>query len=89
MRKLFSLFVALLASVSMLHASDISVNGIYYYFNSSTLTAAVTYRGSSYNTYTDEYTGSITIPETIIYEGITYRVTDIGESAFYGCSSLT
>ena len=89
MRKLFSLFVALLASVSMLHASDISVNGIYYYFNSSTLTAAVTYRGSRYNTYTDEYTGSITIPETIIYEGITYRVTDIGESAFYGCSSLT
>ena len=89
MRKLFSLFIALLASVSMLHASDISVNGIYYYFNSSTLTAAVTYRGSSYNTYTDEYTGSITIPETIIYEGITYRVTDIGESAFYGCSSLT
>ena len=89
MRKLFSLFMALLASVSMLHASDISVNGIYYDFNSSTLTATVTYRGSRYDTYRDEYTGSITIPETIIYEGITYRVTDIGDYAFYDCSSLT
>ena len=88
MRKLFFLFLALVATAS-LWAHDFEVDGIYYYFNSSTLTAAVTYRGSSYNTYTDEYTGSITIPETIIYEGITYRVTDIGESAFDGCSSLT
>ena len=31
----------------------------------------------------------ITIPETIIVDGITYSVTSIGYGAFYNCSSLT
>ena len=31
----------------------------------------------------------ITIPETIVVDGITYTVTSIGERAFYGCTSLT
>ena len=31
----------------------------------------------------------ITIPETIVVDGITYSVTSIGNGVFYGCSSLT
>ena len=31
----------------------------------------------------------ITIPETIVVDGITYTITNIGNYAFYGCSSLT
>ena len=88
MRKLFSLFMVLLASVSMLHASDIYVNGIYYDFNIFTLTATVTYRGDYSSDY-NEYSGEVIIPENVTYNGITYSVTSIGNYAFSVCSSLT
>ncbi len=34
-------------------------------------------------------TGKVTIPSTIVYEGQTYKVTSIADSAFYGCIGLT
>lgn len=34
-------------------------------------------------------TGNIVIPENVIYEGTTYTVTSIANSAFYGCRDLT
>jgi hypothetical protein len=49
----------------------------------------VTYRGSSYDEYSDEYTGVINIPETISVAGITMKVEAIGANAFRGCSGLT
>ena len=36
-----------------------------------------------------DYTGSVTIPETFIYDGVTYSVTAIGIDAFRDCSGLT
>ena len=101
MRKLFSvlsstlqvrgglLFLLLIANVSAIYASDTQVDGIWYDFDSSTKTASVTYRGSFYNSYYGEYSGSVTIPETVTYSGITYSVTSIGNYTFYKCSSLT
>ena len=83
------LFLLFFASVSAIYASDIKVGGIWYDFDSSTKTASVTYRGSNYNSYADEYSGSVTIPETVTYNGTTYSVTSIGSSAFYDCSLLT
>ena len=63
---------------------------IYYKITSSSdKTCEVTYAGDSYNSYSNEYTGSIVIPETVTYNGTTYSVTTIGDSAFYGCSGLT
>jgi hypothetical protein len=35
------------------------------------------------------YSGKIIIPEEVSYEGQTYKVTGIGESAFSGCTNLT
>ena len=35
------------------------------------------------------YSGDVVIPETMEYEGITYRVTAIGDDAFYYCTGLT
>ena len=35
------------------------------------------------------YSGNITIPESVTYEGYSYQVTTIGKQAFYECTSLT
>ena len=70
---------------SITYAYDAWIGGIYYNLNSSTMTATVTYRTTSYNSYS----GVITIPETVSYKGEPYSVTSIGRYAFEGCSGLT
>ena len=35
------------------------------------------------------YSGIVVIPSTVRYNGTTYTVTSIGNSAFFGCSGLT
>ena len=89
MKKLFTLFLALVASVSAIYASDIEVDGIWYDFDNTNNTATVTYRGSSYYNYNNEYSGSVVIPPSVTYNGTTYSVTSIGDWAFAPCSSLT
>lgn len=81
---------ALLLCSIVANAHDFVVDGIYYKITSSTnLTVEVTYQGSSYSTYADEYSGEVVIPTTVTYEGNTYSVTSIGEYAFYNCKALT
>ena len=88
-QKLFTFFLALITSVAALYASNTRVGGIYYDFDNTNNTAIVTYRGSSYSDYSDEYSGTVVIPSSVTYNGTTYSVTSIGEYAFYNCSSLT
>jgi len=86
MKKLKSLLATLAMLLCTISASaeDFSVDGIYYKItDSEKLTVAVTYRGNYRNSYSDEYTGKVVIPETVTYESKTYAVTSIGESAFY------
>ena len=65
LRKL--ILIAVLLTGSHAFAHDFEVDGIYYNILSSTdKTVEVTYRGSHHAEYTDEYTGSIVIPESII-----------------------
>ena len=82
------LFLLFFASVSAIYASDTQVDGIWYDFDSSTMTASVTYRGDDYNSWYGEYSGSVVIPETVTYDGTTYSVTSIGDWAFAYCESL-
>ena len=89
MRKLFLLFMALLATTA-LWAYDFQSGDLYYNITSSSepYTVEVTYKvRNSSNNYAGLTTA--TIPETVIYNGTTYSVTSIGELAFRDCSSLT
>ncbi len=92
MKKLKSMLVTLAMLLCAISASaeDFSLDGIYYYItDSERLTVAVTCRGSSYDSYSNEYSGSVVIPETVTYESKIYSVTSIGKYAFRSCSSLT
>ena len=62
--------------------NNVEINGIYYNLNECEKTAQVT-EGP------DEYSGAVSIPETVSYNGKTYTVTSIGNEAFCGCSGLT
>ena len=88
-KKTYTLFIALLVSVETLFASNTSVGGIWYDFDSSSQTASVTYHGASYSSYINDYTGAVVIPATITYNGIVFRVTSIGKNAFRACEGLT
>ena len=89
MKRLFLLFFSALLCTAV-SAHDFEVDGIYYRITSSSdLTVGVTYRGSWDNEYSNEYTGSVVIPEKVTYNSKEYSVTSIGSSAFRGCSGLT
>ena len=78
----------LLSSVPLTaNAHDFEVGGIYYLIDGTN--ATVTFRGSSYNEYSNEYSGNVVIPESVTYNGSTYSVTSIGPYAFRDCSGLT
>ncbi len=83
---LASLFLLISSSA---FAHDFEIDGIYYNMNDNSASVSVTYRGRSYHSYSNEYSGTVVIPETITYNRITYRVTWIGNEAFYDCSGLT
>ena len=88
--KLWLTAIATLLCSLTANAHDFEVGGIYYKITSSAdLTVEVTYRGSSYDGYDNEYSGAVTIPSTVTYNSKTYSVTSIGSSAFRYCSSLT
>ena len=81
MKKLFFLFLALLAT-TCLWAQDFEVDGIYYnYLDGNNVEV-------THHSY-EEYSGAVTIPASITYNGTTYSVTSIGNYAFGGCYSLT
>ena len=60
---------------------------IYYKWANNQTELSVSYRGSASYSY-NEYTGNVVIPESVTYNGATYPVTTIGNSAFIGCSRL-
>ena len=83
MKRFFTFFFALVATTT-LWAYDFQSGDLYYNITSSgePYTVEVTYGSTNYS-------GSVTIPETVTYDGTTYSVTSIGASAFGSCSGLT
>ncbi len=94
-KALLILFAIFIASSLKAQVEDFSAvndgDTIYYRITSSVIpyTASVTFKGSAYNTYTNEYSGSVTIPDSVQYNGNYYKVTSIGDYTFSYCSGLT
>ena len=83
MRKLFTLFLALAASVGTLFAEKVQIGDLYYNLDDKELTAEVVWS----ITYSELTT--VDIPPTVNYSGKNYKVTSIGNSAFAGKSNIT
>ena len=74
---LLSVFLAIPAS-----AYDVMVDGIYYNILKEAKTAEVTNGDNNYS-------GDVTIPETITVDNVVCNVTSIEDATFLGCTSLT
>ena len=71
-------------------AHAFKVGSVYYnYIDKEAKTVEVTY--GNFPGYGGQvyYSGNITIPSNVTYDGTTYSVISIGDEAFSGCSSLT
>ena len=87
MKKIISSFILLLSFACTSWAYDFSSvaptgQTLYYTINPSTTNVTVTYGSVTPR-------GSLTIPSSVIYNGQTYTVNGIGDSAFRSCYSLT
>ena len=83
----FNMLLITLFSCITSQAYNFCVDGIYYNIISDYgLTVEVTYKwlyyGQGWTQNICEYVGDIVIPETVTYNGRTYKVTRIGEDAF-------
>ena len=83
MKRFYTLLILLVGVFSSLMAYDAVVNGVYYNLDTTNKTAEVTAHGSGY------YSGSVNIPASITYNGVSYKVLSIGSGAFSECVSMT
>ena len=77
---LLSVFLAVSSS-----AYDVEVDGLYYNLNETEKTAEVTYKEWE----KASYSGSIEIPSSIVIKEVEYKISGIGDKAFFECSGLT
>ncbi len=99
MKKLnLTILLTLLLSMvgAKVFAHDISVANaddktIYYTWRNNKTELSVSYRGngSSYDSYSNTYSGNLVIPKTVTYNSKDYPVTAIGYNAFRSCYGLT
>ena len=84
-QKILLTLIALLSIAHYAQAYNFQSGDLYYNITSSTEPYTVGVAFSSAN----KGLTSVTIPSTVTYDGTTYSVTSIGESAFYNCTDLT
>ena len=89
MKKQLLLFAMILLPL-VTSAHDIEVKNadgvtIYYNYINNGTELEVTFRGSKYDSYSNEYQSNVAIPEEVTYMNRTRKVTSIGSNAFYDC----
>ena len=87
-RQGFVILLTMLMSMTSIvaFAYNAKVDGIYYNFSGTEAAVTYLYKSSSNSS---AYSGSVVIPENVIYNGTTYTVTSIEYEAFRYCNSLT
>ena len=88
------LLLAMILLTLVVSAHDIEVQNadgvtIYYNYINNGTELKVTFRGSRFYDYSNEYQGNVAIPEEVTYMNRTRKVTSIGNYAFSDCSGLT
>ena len=89
---LLTLFLSMAGITAAAHDIEVANNGktIYYVWTNDNHTElAVSYQGTYSDSYSNEYSGNVVIPESVTYNGATYPVTSIGDGAFVHCTGLT
>ena len=89
---LLAVLMSMVGAKSFAHDVEVkNADGVTIYYNyiNNNTELEVTYRGSYYAAYNNEYTGNVVIPSEVTYNNKTYSVTSIGSSAFESCSGLT
>ena len=88
-KKLLALAATGLLCATGVSAHDFEVDGIYYNIMSEEdKTVEVTYQGNDFGAI-EEYSGAVSIPATVTYDGMEYSVTSIGYCGFCYCLDLT
>jgi hypothetical protein len=91
MKKVLVLFLLTLLplAANAYRGYDAEIDNIYYKLNKSDKTASVSYKENYGKEFFSNYSGDVTIPSEVTYENITYKVTSVGDYAFYDCGGLT
>ena len=76
--------LCLIVVFKVARAYDAQIDGVYYNLNFSTKTAIVTNEKDKVVTGSDIYTGIVVIPESILFNGKSFKITEIGKYAFFG-----
>ena len=85
MKRLFIILAFFIGCVVQSYGYDFVVDGIYYEIISEANSQVSVVNGSNTTEYTIQcYTGNISIPSSVNYNGKTYTVSAIGDKAFAG-----
>ena len=78
-----------LTAVYVKNNDTFQADGFYYKITDTAAhTVEITHNNVGGTPDGTQYTGCVTIPENVTYDGVTYNVTAIGENAFYACAGL-
>ena len=80
-KRIFFLLLTLVLSLPVL-SETVIVDGIHYQIDQVVKEVSVKSKES-------KYSGAVIIPESIVYNSISYSVTSISDNAFKGCEDLT